>query len=176
MWHSYSNYSLLLIHFLSLQFSDLESLDSRGCGYSCVQESWKCTCLWMQNVINHLGAPEIICYTAQAFKGQFSLLSGVFEVSWNTQQVSHPGHGCQQLAPTWLCAPGSVTQSLSAALPHLLGTDMSFSGMKQHRSDCTDSIPRAMLCSDSWQGMDQVMRQGNPRHPCCTSGPWAKHR
>lgn len=94
MWHSNSNYSLLLIHFLSLQFPDLVSLDSRGCGYSCVQESWKCTCLWMQNVINHLGASEIICYTAKAFKGQFSLLSGVFEVSWNNRQVSHPGHGC----------------------------------------------------------------------------------
>lgn len=88
MWHSNSNYSLLLIHFLSLQFSDLESLDSGGCGYSCVQESWKCTCLWMQSVINHLRAPEIICYTAKSSKGQFSLLSGVFEVSWNIHQVT----------------------------------------------------------------------------------------
>lgn len=48
----------------------------------------------MQNVINHPEASEIICYTAKAFKGQFSLLSGVFEVSWNIRQVSHPGHGC----------------------------------------------------------------------------------
>lgn len=111
MWHSSSNYSLLLIHFLSLQFSDLESLDSRGCGYSCVQESWKCTCLWMQNLINHLGAPEIICYTAKAFKGQFSLLSGVFEVSWNIGQVtpwarvSAAGSCTGHCHPEPLCSP-----------------------------------------------------------------------
>lgn len=148
MWHPNSNYSLLLIHFLSLLFSDLESLDSRGCGYSCVQESWQCTCLWMQNVINHLGAPEIICYAAKAFKGQVSLLSGVFEVSWNTGQVSHPGHGCQQLLHPAVCS-GHCHHCRSVALPHCWVWICLFWGWNSTEVTALILLPCAMLCSDS---------------------------
>lgn len=95
----------------------------------------------MQNAANHLGAPEIICYAAQASKGQFSLLSGAFEVSWNICQVSHPGNGCQQLVPTRLSALATVALSLPVALPHLLGTDIPFSGTKQHKSGWIGIIP-----------------------------------
>lgn len=94
----------------------------------------------MQNVINHLGAPEIICYTAKAFKGQFSLLSGVFEVSWNIDQSHTLSMGASSCSHPAVCT-GHCHQGLSVALPHLLGTDLAFSGMEQHKSDCTGVTP-----------------------------------
>lgn len=57
--------------------------------------------------------------------------------------------GVTQLAPTLTVPTGRChPHSLSAALPHLPGTDMPFSGTKDHKSDDTGIIP---LCNAAFR-------------------------
>jgi len=50
--------------------------------------------------------------------------------------------GVTQLAPTLtVCTGHCHPHSVSAALPHLPGTDMPFAGMKNHKSEGTGIIP-----------------------------------
>lgn len=86
--------------------------------------------------------PEMICYKTKSFKRQFNLLLGISVVSWQIVESHVLSMGVTQLSLTLtLCTGRCHAHSLSAGLPHLLGTDMPFSGTKVQKSDGTGIIP-----------------------------------
>lgn len=103
----------------------------------------------MWKTLAHLGVAGVVCSEAKSFKEQFNLLLGVFWLDANSLLADMSSHvlsmGVTQLSLTLtphtaLCHP----RSLSAPLPHLPGTDMTFPGMKDCKSDGSCIIP---LCN-----------------------------